>query len=295
MAGVFIISAAIQGIIGNRADEMLTSNWSLVVQWTVEPVTIRLWTLFLLFVVLTIGQYGVFYWLKRKQLEALQDRMATVNNAEAELAALKHAVSLVKLDDTLLRLLPRLTSAEDLDQGMRRLVTEFFRDATEVFGGDVSRGMVLRPEGDELVAWIGYQMPDETIERTRFRLDDQSKSGAGVALMTFKDGKPRVITFKKQTKGPKHTWNPSSRAYKVFNGARPHPPYRSFVTVAIGSGGTDNDNLGVVCFDSMNPSAFDPPEIQRFLQSLARRLSTAIQIYQQNLALEANQHDNARD
>lgn len=83
------------------------------------------------------------------------------------------------MDDTLLRLLPRLTSAPDKGSGMKTLLTEFLRDATCVFGDDVSRGMILVKDGESLVTWVGYQMPQETLDRTRFPWDQRRAACRG--------------------------------------------------------------------------------------------------------------------
>jgi GAF domain-containing protein len=76
----------------------------------------------------------------------------------------------------------------------------------------------------------------------------------------------------------KGRWKADSRDYVVLDPIRPHPPYRSFASVAIIGNGS---SVGVLCFDSMNEFAFDPPEIQRFLVAIARRVASAVLIYQQ--------------
>lgn len=66
-----------------------------------------------------------------------------------------------------------------------------------------------------------------------------------------------------------------------FDANRPYLPYRSFVSVPIVVGEGASSCLGVVCFDSENSAAFDPPQIQDLLLKFGRRIASALLIYRQ--------------
>ena len=272
---LFFALAAISGVIENRSDAGFMRLWPSLGRFATGSLNLAVWKMALVFMLLLAAQSVFFLVFRAAVRKEFATRIATIQAAQDEMDALGTAILLVQMDDTLLRLLPRLASAPSRGEAMHLLLTEFLRDATGVFGGEVSRGMILHIEGDHLVPWVGYQMPQETLERTRFRLTARGNKAQGVAKRTFQDGKLRVVRFSRE----KGKWKPNNRDYVVFDHNRPHPAYRSFVTVAIV--GDSTGTLGVLCFDSMNKDAFDLPEIQRFLSSIARRIASAISIYRQ--------------
>lgn len=273
----FIVLAALSGIVGNRADAVFVRSLSPAKRFANAELVVPVWEAALVFVLLLALQVVFFLALRTMVRRGVAARIAQIRADQDELDALGNAIKLVQMDDTLLRLLPRLAPAPNRGQAIEMLLTEFLRDATGVFGGDVSRGMILHVEGDQLAAWVGYQMPRETLERTRFPLVDTANRPQGVAKRTYQDGKLRVVHFSR-VKGERGKFRPDSRDYKVLDHSRPHPPYRSFVTVAIAG---DADRLGVLCFDSMSIDAFDLPEIQQFLGAISRRIAAAMTIYRQ--------------
>jgi hypothetical protein len=276
---VFVILASFGGVIGNRSDAAFVENGRSFARFFASAQESGLWRVLFLSFMLLLVQIIAFLLIAKAVRKSLRREIALLRNAQDQLSALKDAIAVVELDDTLFRLLPRLATALNVEEAMTNLVVEFFRDATSIFGDDVSRGMLLKVEGDYLVAWIGYQMPEETLKRTRFSLSSPNTTGQGVALRTFRDGRLRVVHLTREAKGHRSKWKPDSRHYKAFADERPHPPYRSFATVAVGDG--LSQRVGVLCFDSMNSDAFDPDEVQRFLTALGRRLGAAMQIYEQ--------------
>lgn len=193
---------------------------------------------------------------------------------------------LAELDDSLLRLLPRIAPLDDRAGAMRKLLGEFLRDCTRVFAGDVSRAAILHAEADQLVPWVTYQMPEESVERTRFSIGEedptQRRGAAGEAFVT---GQLRVVHFS-EVDGQ---WKADDPSYIEFDPARPFPPYRSFVTVPII--GTYNRSIGVLCFDSMDPTIFDPPAIRELLSALGQRIAAAILIYRELEETWGGEHD----
>jgi hypothetical protein len=55
--------------------------------------------------------------------------------------------------------------------------------------------------------------------------------------------------------------------------------------------GPASDCLGVVCFDSPNPSIFDPPGTQNLLLVFGRRIAAALLIYRNLQHVESSTKD----
>jgi hypothetical protein len=265
---LILIGWIASGIVGNRADAAFVAWAPTVADFLVTPWPIPPWLLLLLLAVVLIGIAVLVAALRRRTAD--EDPIRPVAGDEDPLEV---AVALLELDETLFRLLAQLVANADRTRALEQLLREFLRDATRVFGGDVSRALVLTVEGDALAGWIGYQMPEETIARSRFPLDAPDVAGQGVALRTFREGKLHVVRLEHHD----GIWQADSRDYREFSPERPHPPYRSFVSVPVPSNG--GGVRGVLCFDSMNPGAFDSPEVQRFLATLAQRVAAAITIH----------------
>jgi hypothetical protein len=148
-AVLFVASAVVAGIIGNRADFLFVWLWGLIV--TAVTAGLLAWVIILLLLLLTSWSLLACLWWRNKSLSRGLD---TIDNV-------------VKLDDSLLRLLPSLISAQDREGEMKRLLVELLRDATRAFGGDVNRASILLPDTsrDHLRVWAHYQMPEESVAR----------------------------------------------------------------------------------------------------------------------------------
>jgi hypothetical protein len=254
---VFIASAATAGIIGNRADFLFVLLWGLITTGG-----LRAWVIILLLLLLISWILLVFKWRRNRSLSRGLD---TIDNV-------------VKLDDSLLRLITSLVSAQDREGEMKRLLVELLRDATRAFVGDVHRASILLPDTsrDHLRVWAHYQMPEESVARLKFYIGQEVDRKRGVAGEVFLDGQLRVVHIKEDN----GHWKPDTESYRVFDAKRPYPPYRSFVSVPIVVGEEAADCLGVVCFDSENLAVFDPPEIQYLLLKLGNRIAAGLLIYQ---------------
>ena len=253
---LFILTAAITGIIGNRADTLFVWLWE---QFT-AAMTPNSWPWFI--ILAALAGFLAFLWRRNK---VLSRGLATMDNV-------------VKLDDSLLNLLPSLISAKEREGEMRRLLEELLKDAIWAFAGDVHRALILLPDPSReyLRVWAHYQMPEASVIRTRFYIGKEIDRKRGVAGEVFLDGQLRIEHIR-QADG---SWKPDSNSYIVFDAKRPYPPYRSFICVPIVAEEATNC-LGVVCFDSENLAAFDSQEIKKLLLKLGKRIATVLLVYRQ--------------
>lgn len=262
-----MLLAIISGIVGNRADAAANSGlpWLSrqlardIPAWWVGP--------------LVLGAIGslllaLFIWDRWfvSPTEVSDDLKVAL---DVERHASHRTDQLVRMGDSLLRLLARLSKDDDIEIEFARLLEEHLRDATGVFEGDVSRGIVLRRDGNELVPWVGYQMPESTMARSRFRIKGSGLEARGIASLAYQSEVPIVVHFR-QHEGRLVSDMPND--YIVFDEARPYPPYRSFIAVPI-------RGEGVLCFDSMKVDVFDSSGIQQLLESMAVQMGYAIEIY----------------
>jgi GAF domain-containing protein len=193
-------------------------------------------------------------------------------------SALNTLISVADLDGSLLVLIPKLSSSADKEVAMQQLLREFLRDTTKVFGGQVSRALIVRPDPNDrtnyLVPWVGYQMPEQTLSPGhKFYIGDDPNKKTGIAGKVYKSREVVVVHFHERN------WEPDDTDYIIFDYDRPYPPYRSFVGVPIL--GPSSECLGVLCFDSYQPNVFDSSEIHNLLVLLGRRIAAAMVIYTQ--------------
>jgi GAF domain len=278
-AFVFILTAAITGIIGNSANTLFVWLWGLLTR-------INSWPWIITLVTMIIGFTLVLFFVWRSG-GALRTEMHKMNiELHKVSSALDKMNMLIGLDDSLLRLLASWMRARDREGEMKLLLAELLRDATIAFDGEVHRALIFLPDaaGEHLRAWAHYQMPQESITRSIFYV---GKNGGdrkrGLAGETFLEGKIHVAHI---THENEH-WKCDRDCYIDFDKRRPFPPYRSLVAVPI-IGFTPSSPavsattcLGVVCFDSHNPTIFDNPGAQALLQVFGRRIAAALLIYEQ--------------
>lgn len=208
-----------------------------------------------------------FLWLYQRSITAERERQLNY--------ALNVANSLITSDDTLLSLLPGLFASRQPDRAIRKLLKEYLGDARLVFVENVSRSTILRPdEKEHLIPWASYQMPQESLTRTRFYVGQDGSKLNGIAGKTFKDRKVYVVRFAQDKSG---AWIPDDPDYQNFETKRHDPPYRSFVAVPVL--GTEDQCLGVLCFDSPSPTAFDSENVQDLLLAIGRRIATVIRFH----------------
>jgi GAF domain len=248
------------------------SLWSTAarsIPWSLAPVISLVSFVFVIVVSL---------WLRERGLVTQSDGALTVANGALTVAngALTVANRVISSDETLLRLLPGLVNNTDRERAARGLAREYLQDARHVFQENVARASILRPSQDEpeyLVTWAWYQMPQESRTRTRFYIGPDEGRKRGIAGKAYVMREVQVIHF---TQGVSGHWEPDDPDYQVFDNTQTDPLYRSFVAVPIL--GAEYDCLGVLCFDSPSPTAFDSEGIQDLLLALGTRIAAVIRM-----------------
>ena len=297
-AGSTVLVMILGGIIGGRADALFVALWEIVSR----SITANSWpwiiTVALLVALSTC--IGV-WWLNAKavnsQLATLSKNLDTSSKEMAIKDTKLEALSkeretlhqelntlnrVLVVDNSVLRLLPSLIAARDLEEEMRKLVKKLLEDTCGTFAGDVDRASLYLPDlktGNEyLTFWEGYQMPRESILRTRFYIGMKDVDKVrGLAGEAFFHHEIRVAHITKEN----NRWQADSSSYIDFDVKRPYPPYRSLVSVPLIIGENAADCLGVMCFDSENPAVFDASEVQAMLLKLGACIASVLLIYQQ--------------
>jgi transcriptional regulator with GAF, ATPase, and Fis domain len=283
----------VAGIIGGRADALFVAlgaiisqsfmvsywPWIIVIAMTIALATcIYLWRLDadeLTTIRKDREAFSKEIGIKDVKIEALSQER---NTLVQELGTLD---KVMKLDDSIFRLLPNLVSPRERENEIRRLLKKLLEDTCGTFAGDVDRAVLYLPDprsGNEyLKYWEGYQMPPESILRSRFyvgtREVDKKRGLAGEAFFRRKILVAHIIK-------ESHSWHADNDSYINFDETRPFPPYRAVVSVPLITGDNPTDCLGVMCFDSENATAFDSQEVQTMLQKLGARIASILSIYQ---------------
>ncbi len=177
--GGTILTMIVGGIIGGRADALFVALWMIVS----ASFTANSWPWIIVIVLALALAACIYLWrqnatLMNSQLAALSKQRESLSSAVATKDAKIQALSkerdtldtldkVVKLDDSILRLLPNLVSAKDRENEMRGLLKKLLEDNCGTFAGDVDRASLYLPDpklGNEyLTFWEGYQMPPESI------------------------------------------------------------------------------------------------------------------------------------
>jgi hypothetical protein len=296
--GSTVLLMIVGGIIGGRADALFVALWEIVSR----SITANSWPwIIVLILFLSLSACICAWWLNSK---AMNSQLATLNKdletsskestlKDKKLEALSNERAIldkelgtlekvVKLDDSILRLLPNLISPKDRENEVRRLLKKLLEDTCGTFAGDVDRASLYLPDpktGNEyLTFWEGYQMPRESILRTRFYIGAKAVDKVrGLAGEAFFYHQVRVGHINKEN----NRWHADNSSYIDFDKTRPYPPYRSLVSVPLIVGENASDCLGVMCFDSENATAFDSSEVQAMLLKLGARIAAVLLIYQQ--------------
>lgn len=264
---VLVVSAAINGIIGNRADELLQALIDLIGRALAHDA----WPWIVSGVIAILGIVGIaLCWL---QISVLQ-------------GALRQANKMVELDGSLLRLLASWQPTQRRAHQIELLLKEVLLDATTEFDGEVNRASIMLPDvkRDFLRFWVGHNMPPESREDMEFYIGkDQLKRerDGGVAGEAFYSERLLIGHMKRID----NFWVCDLESYKKPRGRRPYPSYRSFVNVPIMGSDPENADstrcLGVLCFDSQNEKIFDSDEVKEVLLMLASRVAAVILISEQ--------------
>ncbi len=245
------------------------------------PLAVTVSLVVLAFVVL------VYLWLyTRSFARSLEVQLAHLEHQYTDVqrradAALGVANRLLALDSGLLRLLPGLGIAKGRPAAVNKVVQQFLHDACHVFDENVSRATILRPDakGEYLTPWESYQMPQTSLAGRRFYIGPEKDKLRGIAGKAYFGREVHIVRIKRNEMGH---WVADDHDYQVFDSMRAQahsdPPYRSFVAIPIL--GEAHNCLGVLCFDSASPTAFDS-NIEEVLLAISTRLAAIILLYQE--------------
>jgi hypothetical protein len=190
------------------------------------------------------------------------------------------ATKLINMDDSLLRLIPGLVGAKNpgVQDAVHKVLQEYLQDACQLFEENVSRATIFTVDSSEdyLKPWVTYQMPRESIERTKFYIGSEDGRIRGIAGKAYKTKSVLIVRMLQDGSGQ---WIPSDHDYQNFEPRRPRPPYLSFVAVPIL--GLSHDCLGILCFDSPSSTAFDSPELEGLWLALGNRIASVMLTYRE--------------
>ncbi len=176
-----------------------------------------------------------------------------------------------------------------LDDRIGEVVELFLEGAVQILGDAKSRGSVLRPaptegEGVHLGFLKHRNLPDEarrikvsqignTTTTTARRFEVGNPDREGVAGYAYKTGQTQraVLRF------DRGLWTCDHPSYRFRKKNNQRPDYQAFVAIPLIS--ADQVTLGVLCFDSMEPTRFDGQEVMDILHDMADALSAAISAY----------------
>jgi hypothetical protein len=172
-----IITLAFSGIVGNRADSALLQLLPFLQQTT--TVAVARW---LLILIVLLPSLAIGLPLALMALRYYRSQQAAIN--------------LVKLDDSLLRLLSAFRQNPDQQAATKLLFQEFLEDTLELFK-DGCRISILQPDSSDpefLTIWQSLRVPFETIQRTRFYIGSNSADRrVGIAGLAFQQQKLMTV------------------------------------------------------------------------------------------------------
>jgi hypothetical protein len=253
-----LLTLALSGVIGNRADSALLQLLPFFQQ--IVSVSVARW---LIVMVVLLPSLAIGIPLGSTAFLYYRSQQAAIN--------------LIKLDDSLLRLLSSFKQNQDKKAAETLLFREFLEDTLELFT-DGCRISILLPNDDSelLTIWQSLRVPPETIHRTKFYIGSEDNKRVGIAGLVFKQQILKVAHLSWQ----KNQWLPDNPDYYIFvqRSTRKSMPYRAVVAVPIVDNTDPSQCLGVLCLDSMNEKAFDSRKVQDGLRAVADRISAILLI-----------------
>ena len=252
----------IEGIIGNRADDLLG--------WLLNHLALITWLWIAISILLFLAGY-LFLALFR-----LHQKMGD----------LKHrSEHMIVMDDGLLKQLTILVSASDMEEAMRHLIKKLLHDAREAFP-EVRKASLFLPDPcapeEYLLPWLltGWggegASPDQKFY-IGWQDRDRKVGSAGEAFL-----RQEILVTKFTRDESRENLIPTRDSYIFFSDDHATLPYNALVCVPIIASASKNkpECLGVVCFDSRNQETFDSPEIRTMLKLLSRRIAVSLEIYE---------------
>jgi hypothetical protein len=289
---VYVLYRTIDGVIGNRFDDVLLPMWSEIkidAAWSLD--WIRDHGLFPLVLFLVSLGFSIYQSASRRALVAfavLDDNFrlffSTMLDRHNQIAT----EDAIGLDE------------ESIENAWHVLATSLLNNAKDVFLGDYIRGMICLPEGELLVGkCFTDNMTPEAISNANFYIgsdENRRPMDVGIAGLAYKTGEPKIHKFNR-----KHAGRLPISYYKVegshiprlYRGTRgdeivgvykelDDKPLRSSISYPLWQPGHERGDsrcMGILCFESSSSSSFDSDEIKRsVLSPLADRLVLALMV-----------------
>ncbi|WP_414623859.1 GAF domain-containing protein [Calothrix sp. CCY 0018] len=247
---------AFEGIVANRADDFFVK----LIPLFNRPIPIPLWLAVILLLAIILP------------CTVIIQHYRTAHEISAKLNS---------LDETLLLLLPKLYTASDADQALRRFFDEFLYQTLEFLqpldGCGISIYSLDPNDPDYLIAYCQCESPNEKPSKARFYVGQGVNTKRGVAGFTFLDQKSQIVHISR--KNGKFYADHPEYIFLEKNDRRRYT-YMSLITVPII--GDRNDSLGVLCLYSSSVTAFDSMSVREILIAIAHRLSAAMLIAHKN-------------
>ena len=302
----------ISGIVGNGAYAIFITLLGLVVAGLIfvfHEVTQRNLTLYIIIIVLsmlicilTVILLTVIWRARIARAKARQEsirQLIEANNLLKEAQkALEEAQNLAddlnKLDMTLLDLLAFIhSSTQDLDNQMKQVARIIFLLTLKILK-DVQSASLFRPDIDRvLTVWAYHELNDDSVKIKCYGGSlPQDDSPRGVAGEAFKERKT-IVTHISEHNGE---WMADSKSYiflnrEILESKRKiiYPiPYNSMICVPLIQDGYQ-EPLGVLCFNSNKPEAFNTKEAKDRVQILGDRFISILLMYEKLSQIRQNQ------
>ncbi|MEL7495262.1 MAG: hypothetical protein AAGJ95_15060, partial [Cyanobacteria bacterium J06554_11] len=246
----FLATAALTGVIGNRADAFLVNNLPALLS---QEITLR------------AG------WLATVAMLIAGLLLFAIIGYEA---ALRNASNLNRINDALARNISTLyipdSSRPEAQKNAKRVTRDLFKTIVKKRPFDTCGIAIYYPDpsGNYLRTWEWYSAPNENSESLGFYIGENSGRNApirarGIAGETFIDGETRIVHFQKDGTA-------DNNLYMSFD--RGTTSYRSLICVAILSD-LDQSSIGVLCLYSREAKTFDSSGVRTIIESIAYRFS----------------------
>ena len=189
---------------------------------------------------------------------------------------------LTGLDASLFLLIPSLVPALNRGGAIRQVMDEYLRDCRGFFGLDVRRASIFMPtaEGQHLLPWIGHEMPEASLQRTRCYIGASLAPGQqrGVAGEAYMREAVQVAHLEQDPETGQ--WRCDHPQYINFDRPGRLPQYLACAVVPM-IGNDEGPPLGVLCLDSTSRSTFDSADRHDVLWSLAERGADVLSLYRE--------------
>ena len=248
---VFILTAIISGIIGNRADSIIN-------------------------LIVSNLEYRDIYLYAISTVSLIVIALCLLLSLRYK-AALEITFEINKIDEFILRAIASLykvNSPQEKSQLARRIAKNLFRKILSIsLFKNCGIAVYLRPEAssDYLSCWEFYSFPNDNDESLAFYVGAENDLSAplaarGIVGTSFLTKKTLVV----------HLDRSGFADSNLFLGRPSRVGYRSLISIPILGSEYDKDSIGVLCFYSAKTSSFDKASVRPIAESLAIRFSAIL-------------------